>query len=995
MAFFGITSQDTYYQPIIGLGPNLLYGVYDAKFMATSARQIPKSQIDALMAQKPAVQAPWEIATEPKSLITRIGEVQNLTSFINLKAPDVAIGETLDKQATFAIFKALDNIRTLAQYAAETSTVDASLSRLNDTFQLGLDQVRDFISQTDLDKLDLLLGTKSTNTETAVKTGKASTTYAGSTVTTLATDVVAGVTGTEVFSIDLTKSGVTDTITVDLSTMGTTLTLENIVAHINTQIEALPLLDEFSAPVLDDNGDPISKYLTRFETAANADGTGFTMKIAGILTEDVKLSAAVSEPALYVTGTQTSTTEDDASTALLTKITNTTGTMVEGTTTEFAGIDLGATEVNAATEEITLDEELDPKIAALKEKMLADSLLAVTGSAEEDTTTSTVDATDITNLSDPSIVASETTSSRVATDSEGNIYVIGQSTGSFDNQINVASTNDVFLTKFDSEGNVVFSRLMGASDNASGFAIAVDSADNVIVAGESNSSLIASDTISGTDAFVAKFSSRGDHMFTYQLDSAATTSGLSITVDANDDIILGGQAMGNISATSTYTGGGDGLLLKIDGAAGTLIASSVFGTADGDAIKAVDIASDGNIVVAMEINGEAVVKKFSSADLTTEMFSINMGALTNGSIEGMVIDGANIYVTGVTQNAALDSTGSATIVGAAAGGNDGFVAGFTDGGSSITASFVTYMATAGTDSIADITVNAGKIYIAGSTTMTLGSASVGGTDGFVARIDGTTGAVEDTQQFGSFLSNTNITGVAFTATGDSVLSKLGMPMGTVKADATYDIQSQTNARAGDHFYISFDGGTKKKITIDDGDTFDDIARKIRIMGFNKVQVDVLDSSDGEKLKLTSLKNGVPVEIFAGNGDQDALARLGMEPVRLLPSSILYGSTPDDIKYTSEDIGGVFALDINGAFHIKDKTTAQYVIGILDKAISTIQQASKSLIFDPLKAQLLRNSANGVSGGTVSPYLSAKIANYQDALYRLQAYSYSGSNGVIY
>lgn len=988
MAFFGVSSQDNYYQPILGISSNLLYGVYDSQFMVRSARQIDKADIQALLNNKPAVQAPWEIATEPKSLISRIGEVRNLTSFINLKAPDVAIGETLDKQATFAIFKALDNIRTLAQYAAETTTPDASLSRLDATFQLGLNEMRDFISQTTLDKLELLLGEKSPRTETAVKTGKASTSYVGGTVTAAVTDVVAGVTGTEVFTVDFTKSGVTDSITVDLNTIGTTLTLENIVTHINAQIEALPLLDEFGDPVLDENSDPISKYLTRFETAANADGTGFTLKIAGVSTEDVKLTAAVTEPALYVTGTHASTTSTDASTALLTKITNTTGVMVEGSTTKFAGIDRDATEVNVATSAIDPDAGLDPKIAELKAKMLADSALAVKSTVDD--TTATVDLTDITALDQTSIVQSETTSSRVAVDSEGNAYVIGQSTGSFGNHINVASTNDVFLTKFDSQGNVIFSKLLGSSDDASGFAIAIDSADNVIIAGQTNTSLVSTDVISGQDTFVAKFSARGDQLFTYQLDGAAATSGLSLTVDVNDDIIVGGQTFGNISATTTYAGAGDGLLLKLDGATGTLAASNVFGTAVGETVKAVDIAADGDIIVAMEIDGDAVVKKFSAADLTTEVFSINLGALTNGSVEGLVVDGANIYVTGVTQNAALDSSGTATIVGAAAGGDDGFVAGFTDAGASVSASFVTYIGTAGTDSIADITVNAGKIFVAGSTSSLLGAEQVGGTDGFVARIDGVTGAVEDTQQFGAYLSNTDITGVAFTAAGDSVLSKLGLPLGTVKADATYDIQSQTNAREGDHFYISFDGGTKKKITIDDGDTFDDIARKIRVIGFGKVEVTVSDSSEGKKLKISSLSDGVPVELFSGKDDQDALARLGMEPAKLIPSNTLFDINSTVEKYSRDDLGGVFALKIDGAFHIKDKTTAQYVIGVLDSAITTIQQASRSLIYDPVKAQLLRNSSQS---GTAPAYLTAKIANYQDALYRLQALSYnSGGSG---
>ena len=81
--------------------------------------------------------------------------------------------------------------------------------------------------------------------------------------------------------------------------------------------------------------------------------------------------------------------------------------------------------------------------------------------------------------------------------------------GDFGGQINGAKLNDVFLSKYDSIGNLLWSRLLGASDDAEAFDIAIDGDDNVIIAGKTNEELIASDVFSGTDSFVMKYSKSG------------------------------------------------------------------------------------------------------------------------------------------------------------------------------------------------------------------------------------------------------------------------------------------------------------------------------------------------------------------------------------------------------------------------------------------------------------------------------------------------------
>ncbi len=998
MAFFGTTSGGAFGSglppvQIVGLGANLLQLSFDAKSFQQSVLTLPPSAALQNINRGPAVIPPWEVASDSRSLVSRIAEVRGLSSFIDESRGFLgSAGNDLDKKATFTIFKALDNLRALAQYAAEKATPESSLGRLDSQFTEGFAELRGFIEDVELDKLTLLIGEKENRTETSVRLGRNGTEYIGGIIQTGSVDdVVAGLTGTEVFDITLTKAGVSDTITIDLSQITGTLSVRNIVDFANQQISTVLLLDEFGAPVLDGNGDPQSKYQTRFGFGPDSN-FDYGLKIEGTITEDVVLTPQASTPGLIVTGSVTRVDGTGEAQSFLQNLDTIDATITTGDRIKFSGIDLTATELKTLTDALDdNDSDLDPKIAALKEKFLADALKTATG---EDPDPDAVDEEvgSITDLEGKSVVSAETRSNGVAVDSVGNIYAVGTSSGSFGHQINTAETSDIFLTKFDSEGNVIFSRLLGADSEASGFAITIDSADNVIIAGQTDTSLAAGDAVTGTDAFVAKFTSGGDEVFRYQLDTFSTTAGLSVTVDGSNNIILAGETKGAISATSGYSGGGDALVLQIDGTSGALIGSTVFGGAGKDVVKGVAIAADGNILVAVEEGGDAILRKLDATDLNNQLFSVNLGALgTGGSLSSLKVDGNNIYIAGVTTSGAF---GSGTVNGSLAGGFDGFVTGLTDGGGSASADFTTFIGTSGTERVVDLTVDSGKVFVAGTTTSTfVGETSVGATDGFVTRLDGSTGASEDTQQFGFAFSKVEAGGVAFTPSGTSVLSALGLPVGAVNADQSRDIVTQTSARDGDYFSISFNGGRRIKITIDDGDGFDDIARKIRVAGLGKAKVTVTTTSEGEKLKIETVSGKGAIELIAGADGRDALRSIGIEPVRLLPTDELFNLTKDEDEGTNlENLGGVFALGLDQALNLSDKVTAKFVVGIIDDAISTIQRAFRSTEFDPLKALIKEQAKNNV--GDAPPRILAQIANYQDALARLQAGSFAGSSFSI-
>ena len=113
----------------------------------------------------------------------------------------------------------------------------------------------------------------------------------------------------------------------------------------------------------------------------------------------------------------------------------------------------------------------------------------------------------------------------VATDSAGNSYFTGEFFGTADfdpgsGVTNLASAGDqdIFVTKFDGSGNLLWARRIGGSGSDIGFGIDIDSAGNVLVSGRF-AGTVDFDPGSGThnltassvsQAFVLKLDTNGD-----------------------------------------------------------------------------------------------------------------------------------------------------------------------------------------------------------------------------------------------------------------------------------------------------------------------------------------------------------------------------------------------------------------------------------------------------------------------------------------------------
>ena len=112
----------------------------------------------------------------------------------------------------------------------------------------------------------------------------------------------------------------------------------------------------------------------------------------------------------------------------------------------------------------------------------------------------------------------------VAIDSANNIIVVGQTTS------DGAGGTDVLIAKYNSAGALQWDRTLGGTGDEIGTAVAIDSADNIIVVGQTGS-----DGAGGTDVLIAKLPPNGSRTGTYgsfTYEAAVLTDAPAVLIDA-------------------------------------------------------------------------------------------------------------------------------------------------------------------------------------------------------------------------------------------------------------------------------------------------------------------------------------------------------------------------------------------------------------------------------------------------------------------------------
>lgn len=416
----------------------------------------------------------------------------------------------------------------------------------------------------------------------------------------------------------------------------------------------------------------------------------------------------------------------------------------------------------------------------------------------------------------------------IAADSAGNVYVTGETasidfpttTGAY--QTTNAGPSDVFVTKLNASGNVVYSTYVGGSLSERGNSIAVDAAGNAYVAGRTNSvdfplmNPWQSQLFGDFDAIVFELNSQGNALlFSTYLGGSGNDEGSGIAVDSSGKIYVTGGASAasgddfptTSGAFQRLFGGGsnDAFVTKFDptkSGSALIVYSTFLGGSDVDRGNSIAVDAAGNAYITgrtrstdfptqnpLQPNNlgtglnafNAFVTKLNAGG-TALVYSTYLGGSVSDQAYAIAVDASgNAYVAGEASSANFPTTATA-FQSAKAGSSDAFLTKIDSLGASLL--YSTYLGGSAADRASGVAVNStGQAYITGQTMSSdfplqaaTQSSLMGNSDAFVAKLDpsqsGAASLIYSSYLGGSGDEDSPLSGPA------------GNPVGAVAADAS-------------------------------------------------------------------------------------------------------------------------------------------------------------------------------------------------------------------
>ncbi len=306
-----------------------------------------------------------------------------------------------------------------------------------------------------------------------------------------------------------------------------------------------------------------------------------------------------------------------------------------------------------------------------------------------------------------------------AVDGAGNVYVTGNYEGPVDFDpgpgtaiLSAAGGIDVFLAKYDPNGNYLWAKSMGGSGYDEGLDVCVDREGNVYVTGKFASADF--DAGPGTavlqfagvdDIFLAKYDSAGNYRWAFSIGSDGIDYGTAVDVDAAGNVYVTGY-FGLMGAGADFDPGPDSAMLTTSGESGMFVArydagghyiwaKAVYG---GESVNGWGIAVDdmANVYVVGSFAGaadfdpgpgtvmltapggryggnDAFITKYDTSG--NFHWAIHMGDSDNDVAYGVDVDDAgNVYATGHFSGTVDFDPGAGTAILSAAGDYDVYLA---------------------------------------------------------------------------------------------------------------------------------------------------------------------------------------------------------------------------------------------------------------------------------------------------------------------------------
>jgi hypothetical protein len=143
----------------------------------------------------------------------------------------------------------------------------------------------------------------------------------------------------------------------------------------------------------------------------------------------------------------------------------------------------------------------------------------------------------------------------------GAVYVAGFTFGTLGDAS--AGSADIVVRRYDTAGNVIWTRQFGSpgNDSASFRGLAVDS-NSVYVTGNVAGALPGQTSAGSRDGFMRRYSADGEPILTTQFGTTGDDRAIAVAIDA-DDVYLAGRTSGSFPGYAN-AGGFDGFVVKID-----------------------------------------------------------------------------------------------------------------------------------------------------------------------------------------------------------------------------------------------------------------------------------------------------------------------------------------------------------------------------------------------------------------------------------------------
>ena len=150
----------------------------------------------------------------------------------------------------------------------------------------------------------------------------------------------------------------------------------------------------------------------------------------------------------------------------------------------------------------------------------------------------------------------------MAVDSSNNIYVAGYLKGDLDGNSS-AGNWDIFIIKYNPGGVRQWTSMYGSNSADLLYAVTTDTSNNIIVTGSTYGRMTGTRTPNNDeDVFVAKYYDNGTMQWINQFYTVGSEWGYGITTDSDDNIYVSGATTNDLGDGASNAGQKDFFLMK-------------------------------------------------------------------------------------------------------------------------------------------------------------------------------------------------------------------------------------------------------------------------------------------------------------------------------------------------------------------------------------------------------------------------------------------------